>query len=195
MPAQSIHAFAEKVALIVNGGEGVGRAVALQLALQGCYVIVSFSSETEGNKRALDELKSLGTLAHSVEFVDAKNLIDEVDKLFGRLDLLINCLKSDVDSTFQIETITNESIRLMNTRPKPLIVNVVMDEKGIDATKQFAQNLPKNFRANCVVKSENEQVEVFELFKVTKDDDTARVITFFLSSESKALNGQVLYIS
>lgn len=192
---QSIHAFAEKVALVINGSEGVGRAVALQLALQGCYVIVSFSSKSEENKRALEELKSLGTLAHSVEFSDAKNLIDEIDKLFGRLDLLINCLKSGEDSTFQIETMTNESLRLMMARPKPSIVNVVMDENGIRATKKIAKELPKNFRANCVVKSENEQVEVFELFKVTKDDDTARVVTFFLSSESKALNGQVLYIS
>ena len=192
---QSIHAFAEKVALVINGSEGVGRAVALQLALQGCYVIVSFSGESIENKRALDELKSLGTLAHSVEFIDAKNLIDEVDKLFGRLDLLINCVKSDDDSTFQIETMTNESFRLMQSRPKPSIVNVVMDDKGVASTKKMAKELPKHFRANCVVKSENEQVEVFVLFKVTKDDDTARVVTFFLSSESKALNGQVLYIS
>ena len=131
MPAQSIHAFAEKVALVINGSEGVGRAVALQLALQGCYVIVSFSGESIENKRALAELKSLGTLAHSVEWTNAKNLIDEVDKLFGRLDLLINCVKSEADSTFQIETMTNESIRLMNERPKPSIVNVVMTKENI----------------------------------------------------------------
>jgi uncharacterized protein YjgD (DUF1641 family) len=192
---QSIHAFAEKVALIINGSEGVGRAVALQLALQGCYVIVSFSGESEGNKLALDELKSLGTLAHAVEFIDAKSLIDEVDKIYGRIDLLVNSVKSDEDSTFQIESITRESIRLMQMRPKPSIVNVVKDEKGVELTKEFARTLPENFRVNCVVKSENERVETFELFKITKDDDTARVVTYLLSSEAKALNGQVLYIS
>ena len=32
---QSVHAFAEKVALITDGTSPIGRAVALQLALQG----------------------------------------------------------------------------------------------------------------------------------------------------------------
>jgi len=68
-------------------------------------------------------------------------------------------------------------------------------EAGIGATRKIAAGLPKNIRANCVVKSADEQIEVFELFTVTKDDDTARVVTFLLSSEAKALNGQVLYIS
>ena len=40
MPAPSVHAFAEKVALITDGSNPVGRAVAMQLALFGSYVIV-----------------------------------------------------------------------------------------------------------------------------------------------------------
>lgn len=194
MPAPSIHAFAEKVTLIINGSEGVGRAVALQLALQGAYVIVAFSAETEESKRALEELKSLGTLAHSIEFTNAKTLIDEVEKIYGRIDLLVNCVKSGADSTFQIETITRESLRLMQTRPKPSIVNVAADEKAFETTKQFAAELPKNFRVNCVLTTEKEAVKEFDLFTVSTADDTARVVTFLLSSEAKALNGQVLYV-
>lgn len=194
MPAPSIHAFAEKVTLIINGSEGVGRAVALQLALQGAYVIVAFSDETEESKRALEELKALGTLAHAIEFTDAKTLIDEVEKIYGRIDLLVNCVKSGTDSTFQINTITRESLRLMQSRPKPSIVNVANDEKAIETTKQFTAELPKNFRVNCVITTEKEAVKEFDLFTVSTADDTARVVTFLLSSEAKALDGQVLYI-
>lgn len=194
MPAPSIHAFAEKVTLIINGGDGVGRAVALQLALQGAYVIVAFSGESEGNRRALDELKSLGTLAHSIEFTEAKDLIDEVDKIYGRIDLLVNCVKSGGDSTFQINTITEEGLRLMKTRPKPTIVNIGTDEKIVEITKKNATELPQNFRVNCVIVPEKKEVREFELFTVSTNDDTARVVNFFLSSESKALNGQVLFV-
>lgn len=194
MPAPSIHAFAEKVTLIINGGDGVGRAVALQLALQGAYVVVAFSGESEGNLRALDELKLLGTLAHSIEYTDAKILIDEVDKIYGRIDFLVNCVKSGADSAFQINTITEESLRLMKIRPKPAIVNVGTEESILERTRHFAADLPENFRVNCVIVSEKKEVKEFELFTVSTNDDTARVINFFLSSESKALNGQVLYV-
>ena len=146
MPAQSIHAFAEKVALITDGANPIGRAVALQLALQGCYVIVGFSQISEENRRALSELENLGTLANAVEadistIEGAKQLVGEVEKIFGRLDLLVNCLKFRHDSTFEETTedvytktfdanlkaaffVTQEAVRLMKTRPKPKIVNV-----------------------------------------------------------------------
>ncbi|HQU86096.1 MAG TPA: SDR family oxidoreductase [Pyrinomonadaceae bacterium] len=148
MPAPSIHAFAEKVALITDGANPIGRAVALQLALQGSYVIVGFSNANdENNRNALEELKSLGTLANAVEAdistaEGAKKLVSEVEMMFGRIDLLVNCLKNESNSAFDETTeevfedsfeknvkaaffVTKEAVRLMNQRPKPKIVNVV----------------------------------------------------------------------
>jgi shikimate 5-dehydrogenase len=189
MPAPSIHGFAEKVALIINGSDGIGRAVAMQLALQGCYVICSYTRTSPNQVKVLDELKALGTLANAFEFVDAKTLIDEVDNLFGRIDLLVNCLKNDADSTFEIETITRESLRLMQPRPKGLIANVINENQKV----HFVENLPKHFRQNTVVTKVNKEVIAHELFVTNNNDDIARVVLFFLSNESKALNRQVLF--
>jgi shikimate 5-dehydrogenase len=191
MPAPTVHGFAEKVALIINGSEGIGRAVALQLALQGCYVICSYEKVSDRTKSALDELKSLGTLASSFEFIDAKTLIDEVDNLFGRLDLLVNCVKSGDDSTFQIKTATSESLRLMKFRPKGVIVNVISEGQ----TVHFVESLPKHCRQNCVVTKPKKEVIEHELFVSNNYDDVARVVLFFLSNESKALNQQVLFVN
>ncbi|HXG84397.1 MAG TPA: SDR family oxidoreductase [Pyrinomonadaceae bacterium] len=149
MPVQSVHQFAEKVALITDGANPIGRAVALQLALQGCYVIVGFSNASEETRRALKELQSLGTLAHHVEtnfltVEGVKKLVDEVEKLYGRLDLLVNTLKFRSDSTFEeiseavwTQTvdanlkatffILQAAVKLMKARPKPAIVNVVAE--------------------------------------------------------------------
>lgn len=149
MPVQSIHQFAEKVALITDGANPIGRAVALQLALQGCYVVVGFSNASEETRRALEELKSLGTLANAVEtdvttFDGANKLVDAVEKLYGRLDLLVNTLKFRSDSTFEeiSDTVWTQTIdanlkatffimqaavKLMKGRPKPAIVSVVAD--------------------------------------------------------------------
>ena len=186
---QSVHAFAEKVALITDGTSPIGRAVALQLALQGAFVICSYEKASAADVAALDELKSLGTLANSFEFTDAKTLIDEVDNLFGRLDLLVNCVKKEDDSVLQIEMLTNESLRLMKPRPKGLIVNVVSENQ----TVHFVETLPAYFRQNCVVTKAKTDVIEHELFVSNNSDDIARVVLFFLSNESKALNRQVLF--
>ena len=198
MPAYSSHAFAEKVALVTDGENPVGRAVALQLALLGCYVIVGFSNAGEENKRALQELQSLGTLANTVEsdisiIEGAKALVAEVEKMFGRLDLLINTLKFRSDSTFEqtIEDVwqktvdanlksaffvTQAALDLMKPRPKPVIVNIgygketetniafaVAQSGLIGFTKSLAEMLAPKFRVNCVVISEDSKKPVENL--------------------------------
>jgi 3-oxoacyl-[acyl-carrier protein] reductase len=238
MPAPSIHAFAEKVALITDGENPVGRAVALQLALQGSYVIVGFANSSESGKRAISELQNLGTLAHAVEadistVEGAKKLVAEVEAMFGRIDLLVNCLKLNNDSLFD-ETnekifdetvnanlkasffVTQEAVRLMKSRPKPKIVNVISaldtDESAqnilfaaaqksvIGLTEALAKSLPKNFRVNAVAvsekqgKNENTDTELFRAKSGISEDDTARTILFLLSSEAIGLNGQILRV-
>lgn len=238
MSAQSVHAFAEKVALVTDGGNSIGRAAALQLALLGCYVIVGFSHTSEENYRALTELKNLGTLANAVEadittIEGAKALIAEVEKLYGRLDLLINTTKFKPLSSFEetsesdwIKTIdanlkanffvTQEAVRLMKSRPKPAVVNVISacdtDETAANVayagsqsaiagmTKSLALKLAPKFRVNAVAVSEkkkNNPVLDSELFKTETGaaaDDVARTIVYLLSSEAILLNGQILMV-
>ncbi|MDQ3801381.1 MAG: SDR family oxidoreductase [Acidobacteriota bacterium] len=237
MPAQPIHAFAEKVTLITDAASPIGRAVALQLALLGSYVVAGFSGASAGEetKRALEELKSLGTLADAVEtdvstVEGAKNLVAEAEKLYGRIDLLVNTLKFEPQASFEetgeslwqatfdanlksVFFVTQAALPLMSPRPKPAIVNVTTncetDEKSIafaaartaifGLTRQLSRQLPKNFRVNCVVVNEKpeEKSDPYELFRTSQNvaaDDVARVVVYLLSSEAKALNGQILTV-
>ena len=163
----------------------------------------------------------------------AKKLVAEVEKMFGRIDLLVNCLKFRNDSTFDETTeevfersfdtnlkaaffVTQESLKLMKTRPKPKIVNVVSaldtdataqnilfaaSQKAlIGLTESLAKSLPKNFRVNAVAvseklsKNENLDPELFRPKTGISEDDTARTILFLLSSEAIGLNGQILTV-
>lgn len=95
MPGQSFRGFAEKVAVVTGGGRGVGRAVALSLALEGAYVVVAYAPGDEGGATVATELREMGTLAHAVEADvssegDVRRLFDTVGQTYGRLDLLVN---------------------------------------------------------------------------------------------------------
>lgn len=147
MSPQSIHAFAEKVALITDGASRTGKAAALQLALQGAFVIVGYSDSSTEEESAINELKSLGTLAGGVKAdlstVDgAKSLVEAVNKTYGRLDLLVNCVRFLPEATFEDTTedifakvldsnvksaffVTQAAFHLMKGRPRPKIVNVI----------------------------------------------------------------------
>lgn len=231
MPAPTIHAFAEKVALITGGESPVGRATALQLALSGCYVIVAHSGRDLTAANLLSELKNLGTLAHFIETnfsseADAKNLISEVENIFGRLDLLVNCV--EIQDSLNLETtneenfaetvnrtlksvffVTRAAVGLMQSRPKPKIVNVtsiVEDdaspltaamEAAIDAcTKSVSKALPSKFRINSLTfkkgrtETLNSSDELFRLVSGLSPDDAARAILFLLSGESIGMNGE-----
>lgn len=154
----STHQFAEKVALITDVIDPVGRAVALQLALNGAFVVVGVPPGSDPND-AVSDLRSLGTLAFAVEadLTSEKGrqaLIGEVSRNFGRLDLLVNCLKFASESTFVklIEPIadvgiagkisanlltTRAAFDLMAERPRARIVNVCT----LEATDLGSENI------------------------------------------------------
>lgn len=232
MSPQTIHQFAEKVALISDAASPVGRAVSMQLALQGSYVIGLFPSASLDGEAIVGELVELGTLAHALPIdpstrVGANQAAEAVGGLFGRLDLLVNCLKFRPESSFGtltesdfMETVsrnigsslflTQAVLGLMEGRPKPKVVNLItavgdLQEPLFEATQaavmgmslSLAKTLPGNFRVNCVEVKEGQRGDNLrnDLFRgpaVVAPDDAARAVLFLLSSESKAMNGQVL---
>lgn len=161
MFTQSVHQFAEKVALITGGSSPIGRAVALQLALNGAYVIVA-DLEDSGSDDSIQQLEDLGTLAFAVRCdfrtaAGAAELASSVEAKFGRLDFLVNCLKFRPESAFlqMSEELLDEVYRsntaallfvvqavhgLMAGRPRARIVNVLsgMDTPETGGNAAFA---------------------------------------------------------
>ncbi len=184
----SIHAFAEKVALVTDGADPIGKAIALQLALQGSYVLVGVPTG-KAEDSSIEELKALGTLAAAISAdlttaEGAKHLVAGVEKAFGRLDLLVNCAKTDVHSAFMdtsegdlndavagrlipLYFVTQAAVRLMSDRPKPRIVSIFPEgdanedpiTAGLHAAAlaimdQLSRTLPDKFRVNSIKVSE-----------------------------------------
>jgi NAD(P)-dependent dehydrogenase (short-subunit alcohol dehydrogenase family) len=83
-----------KVALVVGGHGGLGKAIALALADAGADVVVA-SRNMEALRATVREIESKRrkSLAVSVDVVDGKQverMVDDVLKVFPRIDILVN---------------------------------------------------------------------------------------------------------
>lgn len=84
-----------KTAFITGASRGIGRAIARQLALEGCRVGINYLKEKEKAESLVDELHALGCEAVAVQadVSDAAaitNAIRAVEREFSSVDLLVN---------------------------------------------------------------------------------------------------------
>lgn len=85
----------DKVAMVTGGSRGIGRAIVLDLVKNGAKVVFTYLKSDEAAAILLDEVKEMNGSAGAVksdsrEYAQAKNVIDETLKKFGRLDVLVN---------------------------------------------------------------------------------------------------------
>lgn len=84
-----------KAAVVTGSSVGVGRATALELARQGCSVLVNYSSSEREAAETCQEIVKLGAKALSFQAdvsddAACRRMIDTAYKTFGRLDVLVN---------------------------------------------------------------------------------------------------------
>lgn len=84
-----------KVAIITGATRGIGRGIAIAFAQQGAHVAFSYSSSVEAAESLEKELKELGVNAKGYQvdaasFDKSQEMVDDVVKTFGTIDVLIN---------------------------------------------------------------------------------------------------------
>jgi NAD(P)-dependent dehydrogenase (short-subunit alcohol dehydrogenase family) len=86
--------FENKVAIITGGSSGIGKATALELAMEGSAVVIANRNSSTG-EQAVEDIQAMGGKAVFVktdvsEEMQVKNLIEKTLETFGRLDLAFN---------------------------------------------------------------------------------------------------------
>jgi len=85
----------DSVAIITGSSSGIGAAIAIALAKQGCHIVINFSSNDDGAKAVSKICEDLGvkTLvkkANVAEDDDCHALVAATEEEFGRLNILVN---------------------------------------------------------------------------------------------------------
>jgi 3-oxoacyl-[acyl-carrier protein] reductase len=87
--------FSEEVAWVTGSSTGIGRAVALALAEEGCRVVVHYNRSEDEAQEVVERISSSGGEATLVggDVADAQEverMVGEIEGRYGRLDILVN---------------------------------------------------------------------------------------------------------
>ncbi|MDQ1316972.1 MAG: family oxidoreductase [Candidatus Poribacteria bacterium] len=83
-----------KKAIVTGGGRGIGRAIALAMAEEGCDIAVMSRTRDE-IERTANEIMMFGSQALAIQAdvsdpLDVEYAVNETIKAFGRIDILVN---------------------------------------------------------------------------------------------------------
>lgn len=84
-----------KIALVTGASKGIGRAIALKFAEEGAHIAFTYLSSVEKGQALEQELSARGVKvkgyrSDASNYTEAENLINDVIKDFGGLDVLVN---------------------------------------------------------------------------------------------------------
>ena len=83
-----------KKAIVTGGGRGIGRAIAIALAEEGCDVAIASRTREEIDRTA-NEIAMFGSQALAIQAdvsdpLDVEYMVNETIKDFGKIDILVN---------------------------------------------------------------------------------------------------------
>lgn len=84
-----------KITLITGAAQGIGKGIALEYAKQGATVAFTVRKHDERSEALVNEIAAMGGIAKAyaadaANFTSASEVVSEVMKDFGRIDVLVN---------------------------------------------------------------------------------------------------------
>ena len=84
-----------KTALITGAARGIGKAIALKFASEGCNIAFTDLNIDDNALRTQSEIESFGVKAkryasNAANFDETHKVVEEISKEFGRIDILVN---------------------------------------------------------------------------------------------------------
>lgn len=85
----------DKIAIVTGASRGIGRAVAMELAEQGAFVVINYNGSEEKAIEVKEEIEKKGGRAglyqcNVASFSECETFIKKIIEAFGRIDILVN---------------------------------------------------------------------------------------------------------
>lgn len=149
-----------RVAIVTGGSGGIGRAVCLELAKNGCYLIVNYLSNQDGAEQTLDEVRTAGGAGEICRFdvrdrEAAEAAVLEIAGRLGTVDVLVNNAGTLADGLFLMMSPENwhgvieTSLHGFYNMTRPVLEQMVRARRGsIVSISSAASLMPNRGQAN-----------------------------------------------
>ncbi len=133
--------FKEKIAIVTGGTRGIGKAIALELAKNGCSIAFNYNKNTDAANALVKEIEAMGSKAVSFQinaasFEGAKSMVKEVKDTFGRIDFLVNNAGITRDKLLALmsesdwDEVINTNLKSVYNFSKAVITQMIKQKAG-----------------------------------------------------------------
>jgi 3-oxoacyl-[acyl-carrier protein] reductase len=133
--------MSSKTAIVTGGTRGIGKAIVLELAKNGCNVAFNYSKSDDLANELVKEIEALGVKAMAKkadvsDFESAKDMIKEVKDEFGQIDYLVNNAGITRDKLLAMmkeddwDDVININLKSVYNFSKAVIMTMIKQKKG-----------------------------------------------------------------
>lgn len=105
--------FKDKVTLVTGGSRGIGRSICLEMAKHGSNIVINYNNNID---KALELKKEIEDKYKVSVFIvkadvsleeEVKEMVESINKEFGKIDILVNNAGIALDTDFDCKTVDN----------------------------------------------------------------------------------------
>jgi len=130
-----------RVAIITGGGRGIGRAISIELANAGYFVIINFKSNVDAAAQTLEIVRNNGGDGEVLQFDvsdsdTAHQAVEHITSRFDSIDVLVNNAGITADGLFIMmpeedwDIVVKTTLKGFYNMTKPVLKKMVPRKKG-----------------------------------------------------------------
>ena len=131
----------KKVAIVTGGSRGIGRAISLELAKKGYYLIVNYKSNTQSAADTLKMIRDNGGDGECIQF-DVSNAtetftaVEDIASRFEAIEILVNNAGITCDVLFIImserdwDSVINTTLKGFYNVTRPVLQKMIVRKRG-----------------------------------------------------------------
>ena len=145
----------KKIAIVTGASKGIGRAIAIELACDGAYVVVNYMGDKEGAQQTLAMVEDAGGQGEIYQFdvrdgAATEKVVTDIGDRLGGIDILINNAGIIADGLFMMmstenwQSVIDTSLNGFYNMTRPVIEKMVRKRQGAVVSISSASSLMAN---------------------------------------------------
>ena len=133
--------YDNKVAIVTGGSRGIGRAISIELAKYGYFLIVNYKSNTQAAVETLEMIRDKGGDGECVQFdvsnsKETLNAIENITSRFEAIEILVNNAGITSDVLFILmserdwDSVINTTLKGFYNVTKPVLQKMIVRKRG-----------------------------------------------------------------